>query len=64
MAAVGLAREGEVVVSFNPLQLEGHAELVEVRKIALRGHDSAVSACGGSAAQEGSWGRGALLLVV
>ena len=35
MTAVGLVREGEVVVRFNPLQLEGHAELLDVRMMAL-----------------------------
>ena len=35
MKAVGLVRLGEVVVRFNPLQLEGHAELLDVRMMAL-----------------------------
>ena len=35
MAAAGLVKDGEVVVSFMPNQLLGHAELVEVRMIAM-----------------------------
>ena len=35
MEAVGLVREGELLVRFNQLQLEGHVELLDVRMMAV-----------------------------